>query len=177
MTSHTPLTMSTTASLTTPLPSGGWTLYFHPTKETRWNFDTFRKIGTARTFKELGELFQGLSASEWTRGKFFFTPEAIPPLMENAKNIRGGSYSLRAARDIASSVYHKFVLAAVLEQCTANPDDKISCVRITPRRDFNIIQIWNRDCEKFNATSGILQVDERIPPTEIKYVPHVEKKI
>lgn len=169
----TPFTMDIQNSL----PSGGWTLYFHPAKETRWNFDTFKKIGTARTFKELGELFAGLNNSEWTRGKFFFTPEAIPPLMENAKNIRGGSYSLRASRDIAGSVYQKFVLAAVLERCTVNSEDKVSCVRITPRRDFNIIQIWNRDCEKFSAPEGLSQIDERIPVSEVKYVPHVEKKI
>jgi hypothetical protein len=139
--------------------------------------DTFKKIGTARTFRELLTIFESMSPLEWARGKFFFTPEAIPPLMENAKNIRGGSYSLRAARDIASSVYHRHVLAAVLDAATASPEDKIQCVRITPRRDFNIIQIWNRDCEKFGKPEGLRLVDERIPDGEVKYVPHVEKKI
>lgn len=170
-----PTTMS--YSLDSPLPSGGWALYFHPTKETRWHLDTFRKMGVAKTFRELGELMNCLNAQEWTRGKFFFTPEAIPPLMENAKNIRGGSYSLRANRDIAGQVYHRYMIAAVLENALTNKEDKISCVRITPRRDFNIIQIWNRDCEKFNSPEGLQLVDSRIPFGEVKYVPHVEKKI
>lgn len=164
-------------NLTSPLPSGGWTLYLHPARETRWHMDTFKKIGTARTFQELLTLFQSLTSLEWARGKFFFTPESIPPLMENAKNIRGGSYSLRATREIASSVYHRYVLAAVLQAATSVSEDKIHCVRITPRRDFNIIQIWNRDCEKYGKPEGLRLVDERIPEGEVKYVPHVEKKI
>ena len=164
-------------SLDTLLPSGGWTLYFHPTKETRWHKDTFKTIGTARTYRQFGELMNSMTHSEWTRGKFFFTPESIPPLMENAKNIRGGSYSLRANRDIAGAVYQRYMLAAILDACCKNPEDKVSCIRITPRRDFNIIQIWNRDCTTFSSPEGLLLVDERIPAGEVKYVPHVEKKI
>lgn len=167
----------TSYSLESALPSGGWTLYFHPAKETRWHLDTFKKMGTARTFKELAELMVSLTSNEWTRGKFFFTPEAIPPLMENAKNIRGGSYSLRVNREYAGQIYHKYLLAAVLDTGLKSKDDKISCVRITPRRDFNIIQVWNRDCMKFASPEGLHLLDARIPDGEAKYVPHVEKKI
>ena len=167
----------TSYSLESSLPSGGWTLYFHPAKETRWHLDTFKKMGTVRTFKELAELMVSLTANEWTRGKFFFTPEEIPPLMENAKNIRGGSYSLRVNRDCAGQIYHKYLLGAVLEAVLKSKDDKISCVRITPRRDVNIIQVWNRDCMKFGVPEGLHILDARIPDGEAKYVPHVEKKI
>jgi hypothetical protein len=55
--------------------------------------------------------------------------------------------------------------------------DLISCVRITPRRDFNILQIWNRDCQRFNNPNGLSILDTRIPDGEVKYVPHVEKKM
>jgi hypothetical protein len=69
------------------------------------------------------------------------------------------------------------MIAAVLGKCVKDPADGISCVRITPRRDFNILQIWNRDCQKFNNPLGLNIVDARIPGDEVKYVPHVEKKI
>jgi len=71
----------------------------------------------------------------------------------------------------------RYMVAAVLNQCFTSPDDTLSCVRITPRRDFNILQIWNRDCEKFSNPLGLTILDPKIPPTEVKYVPHVEKKI
>ena len=166
-----------THPLDTSLPSGGWTLYFHPAKENRWHMDTFKIVYRLKTFRDLANVFAALTTSDWIRGKFFFTPEGIPPLMENAKNIRGGSYSMRVDRAIAPEIMKKYMIAAVLGKCVNTNGDEISCVRITPRRDFNILQIWNRDCQKFCEPTGLNSVDGRIPKDEVKYVPHVEKKI
>lgn len=172
-------TTSETSSptLDTPFPSGGWKLYFHPAKETRWHMDTFKCIATMRTYRDLANIFAVLTPTDWARGKFFITPEDIPPLMENARNIRGGSYSIRIERANVGPIMQKYIISAILGICLTTPGDLLSCVRITPRRDFNILQIWNRDCEKFNNPAGLLILDPKIPTSEIKYVPHVEKKI
>jgi hypothetical protein len=170
-------------TLDTPLPSGansssgGWTLYFHPAKETRWHMDTYKIVTTVKTFRDLANMFAGLTSSDWARGKFFFCPEGVPPLMENARNIRGGAYSLRVDRATCGEVMQHYILAAVLGRLMADPTNLVSCVRITPRRDFNILQVWNRDSVKFNSPEGILQADSRIPSSEVLYKPHVEKKI
>jgi len=164
-------------TLDTPLPSGGWTLYFHPAKENRWHMDTFKTVAKVATFRDLAHVFAAVQPNDWARGKFFFTPEGIPPLMENARNIRGGSYSLRVDRAQAGEIMERYILAAVLGRCLTMTGDAVSCVRITPRRDFNILQVWNRDCQKFNVSEGLALVDARIPVGEVKYVPHVEKKI
>jgi hypothetical protein len=169
--------MATTHPLDTPLPSGGWTLYFHPAKETRWHMDTFKVVTKVATFRDLANVFAAVTPNDWNRGKFFFTPEGIPPLMENARNIRGGSYSLRVERVFAHEIMQRYIVAAVLGKCVKNPTDGVSCIRITPRRDFNILQIWNRDCQKFGSPDGLNILDSRIPNDEVKYVPHVEKKI
>jgi hypothetical protein len=163
--------------LDSSLPTGGWTLYFHPAKETRWHMDTYKVVATVKTFRELAELFATVTAQDWTRGKFFFTCEGIPPLMENARNIRGGAYSLRVDRASAGEIMQKYIVAAVLGRLTTGSDNKIHCVRITPRRDFNILQIWNTDCTKHNSPDGLESLDARIPKGEVMYKPHVEKKI
>jgi len=69
--------------------------------------DTFKLVAKVATFRDLGNVFAAVKAADWIRGKFFFTPEGIPPLMENARNIRGGSYSLRVDRTVASEVMQK----------------------------------------------------------------------
>jgi len=166
-----------TQSLDLPLPSGGWILYFHPAKETRWHMDTFKVVAKVNTFRDLAHVFAAVSPTDWIRGKFFFTPESIPPLMENARNIRGGSYSIRVDRNMGHDIMQKYMVAAVLGKCVKEVGDAISCVRITPRRDFNILQVWNRDCGKYSDPLGLNIVDSRIPLDEVKYVPHVEKKI
>ena len=168
---------STLPSLDAALPSGGWTLYFHPAKEQRWHIDTFKVVTTVRTWKDLAHMFIAISSNDWIRGKFFFCPESIPPLMENSKNIRGGSYSLRVDRAAAGEIMPKYLIAAVLGKALTTSGDLISCVRITPRRDFNILQIWNRDSQKYNDPNGLLLLDPATPAGEAKYVPHVEKKI
>jgi hypothetical protein len=166
-----------THNLDTLLPSGAWILYFHPAKETRWHMDTFKVVATVTTFRDLANIFAAITSSDWIRGKFFFTPEGIPPLMENARNIRGGSYSIRVDRTMGHEIMQKYMIAAVLGKCVKDSADGVSCIRITPRRDFNILQIWNRDCQKFNNPAGLQTVDPRITIDEVKYVPHVEKKI
>lgn len=164
-------------TLDTPLPSGGWTLYFHPAKENRWHMDTFKVVTKVATFRDLANVFAAITTADWIRGKFFFTPEGIPPLMENARNIRGGSYSLRVDRAIAGEVIQTYMIAAVLGKCVKDVNDSVSCIRITPRRDFNILQVWNRDCQKYNNPAGLVSLDSRIPADEVKYAPHHEKKI
>jgi hypothetical protein len=168
---------SKTHSLDLPLPSGAWILYFHPAKENRWHMDTFKIVAKVNTFRDLAHVFTAVTPTDWIRGKFFFTPENIPPLMENARNIRGGSYSIRADRVSAHEIMQKYMVAAALGKCVKEVGDGVSCVRITPRRDFNILQVWNRDCGKFNDPGGLRILDSRIPLDEVKYVPHVEKKI
>ena len=139
--------------------------------------DTFKVVTKVATFRDLANVFASVTPTDWIRGKFFFTPEGIPPLMENARNIRGGSYSLRVERVSAHEIIQRYIIAAVLGKCVKDPADAVSCIRITPRRDFNILQIWNRDCQKFGSPTGLAMVDPRIPADEVKYVPHVEKKI
>lgn len=139
--------------------------------------DTFKKVITVKTFRDLAHMFMAIKQADWIRGKFFFTPEGIPPLMENAKNIRGGSYSVRVDRSIAGDLMQSYILASVLGKCLSETGDLVSCVRITPRRDFNILQVWNRDSQRFSNPEGLVIVDVRIPDGEVKYVPHVEKKI
>ena len=138
--------------------------------------DTFKKVINVKTFRDLAHMFAAIKTDDWIRGKFFFTPEDIPPLMENARNIRGGSYSIRVDRTIASELMKSYIVSTVLGK-TLYAGDLVSCVRITPRRDFNILQIWNRDSQKYCKPEGLIIVDKRIPEGEVKYVPHVEKKI
>jgi hypothetical protein len=171
------LKMAQTYTLDSPLPSGGWTLYFHPAKENRWHLDTFRQVAKVETFRDLGNIFAAITPNDWAKGKFFFTPDGIPPLMENARNIRGGAYSIRVERGIVGDVMKKHIIAAVLGELLVKKEDLVSCVRITPRRDFNILQVWNRDCTQYSNPNGLAQVDSRIPRNEIMYKPHVEKKI
>ncbi len=139
--------------------------------------DTYKLVAKIFTVRDLAQIFVAITPSDWTRGKFFICPEGIPPLMENAKNIRGGSYSMRVERTIVGEVMQRHIIAAIFGCLTTEPGNQVRCVRITPRRDFNILQVWNNDCQKYSTPDGLVQIDTRIPKSEVMYKPHVEKKI
>ena len=178
------MALSKTLNLDTPFPSlelenpsGGWTLYFYPAKETRWHIDCFKVVAkNIKTFRELAEVLATFKPTDWTCGKFSFTPDHIPPLWENSKNVRGGAYSLRVDRGNVEEVMKRYMVAAVLGQVTNNPANLISCISIKPRTDFILLHIWNRDCQKFNSPSDLTDVDSKLQKTDFRYTPHVTKK-
>jgi hypothetical protein len=70
---------------------------------------------------------------------------------------------------------------------TSNPEDQITGVSISPkimtgpngshRVGFYVIKVWNKDCAKFNKTSGIHLLHQGLVPTDVLYTPHVDKKM
>jgi hypothetical protein len=172
-------------SLDANLPSGTWTLYFHSPKEKRWTMDTFDKICTISTLREVLSVFRELN-EKVKRGMYFFMKDPIPPLWENYQNIRGGSYSIRGSLEDGDELFKKYVLGSMLNLATCNPEDNVMGISISPKIlgqgsqqkiGFFVIKIWNRDAEKFNNPAGIQCLDTRVTTDGILYTPHVEKKM
>ena len=44
----------------TPFETGFWTLYFHPSREKRWTIDSFEKIGTVKTARDVLSIYKEL---------------------------------------------------------------------------------------------------------------------
>jgi hypothetical protein len=64
----------------------------------------------------------------------------------------------------------------MLKAVTAG-EDQIQGITISPKKGFQVIKIWNKDSSKFNKAAGVAVLDRRIIPSEIRYMPHVEKKM
>ena len=135
-----------------PFPLGFWTLYYHASKEKRWSLDSFEKIGIVNTphdvlliFKELGDKIKG--------GMFFWMRGDIPPLWENAQNIRGGSYSIRGSGDDGIRLFKIYTICGMLNKITIDTDDIINGITISPKLQgfgtqqkigYFIIKLWNQ---------------------------------
>ena len=151
-------------SLSDPLPTGTWTLYFHAPKEKRWSIDTFKPIAKVKSTQEILSVFQELG-DKLKRGMFFCMRDPVPPLWENYQNIRGGSYSLRGGPDDGVDFYKAYILGAMLDLTTNSIADTIVGVSISPKImngpngtskvGFYVIKLWNKDCSTFNKPTGI----------------------
>ena len=53
-------------------------------------------------------------------------------------------------------------------------ENNINSVTISPKRGFNVINIWNENYSKANGSIKILS--KLIEPGEIRYTKHVDKK-
>ena len=173
-------------SLSDPLPTGTWTLYFHAPKEKRWSIDTFKPIAKVKSTQEILSVFQELG-DKLKRGMFFCMRDPVPPLWENYQNIRGGSYSLRGGPDDGVDFYKAYILGAMLDLTTNSIADTIVGVSISPKImngpngtskvGFYVIKLWNKDCSTFNKPTGIRLLHPKLTPADVLYTPHVDKKM
>jgi hypothetical protein len=163
-------------SLTSKIPTGAWTLYFHSPGEKKWSIDTFITIGTVQTWGDFWVLVDSLDESKWSRGMFFWMRGTIPPLWENFQNIKGGSYSICQGAKDSIDIYNRYT-AACMAGIATTEDDLIQGTTISPKKGFHVIKLWNKDANLFNKSTGLRILDTRLLASEVRYMPHVEKKM
>ena len=165
--------------------SGFWTLYYHPSREKRWTLDSFEKISTVKTPREVLSIYKELG-EKLKAGMFFWMRGDIPPLWENFQNIRGGSYSIRGAGDNGIKVFKAYTLACMMNKAVSKTEDTINGISISPKLQgfgnnqqvgYFIIKIWNKDCEKFHSKTNLNCLEDIITYDDVMYTPHVEKKM
>jgi hypothetical protein len=165
--------------------TGYWTLYYHPSREKRWTLDSFEKISTVRSAREVLSIYKELG-DKLKAGMFFWMRGDIPPLWENFQNIRGGSYSIRGAGDNGIKVFKIYTLACMMNKAVSNTEDTINGISISPKLQgfgnnqqvgYFIIKIWNKDCESFHSKVNLNCLEDIITYDDVMYTPHVEKKM
>lgn len=165
---------TTEVQLSSKIPSGVWTLYFHSPGEKRWSIDTFHKLGVVETWQDYWSLVRALEDVKWTRGMFFWMRGTVPPLWENFQNIKGGSYSICISETDSIDVFHRYTIACMFNIATV-PEDTIQGITISPKKGFHVIKLWNKEASKFNKSTGLTVIDKRV--ADVRYTPHVEKKM
>lgn len=159
------------------IPSGSWTLYFHANEDTKWDLSSFTSLGSMTTWKDWWTTIDTLKEKSFNDGMFFLMRDPIPPLWENARNVRGGSYSYRVQKTVSGDAFVSTAIACMLETLTKDQANTLNGISISPKRGFNIIKIWNTNCVMFNKPSDIEIVVDSVKVDEIIYSPFLEKKM
>ena len=164
-------------TLETSFPNGHkWSLYFHDTENKKWTLDTYQKITTIGNWRQFYEMTTAIDYDLWSRGMFFLMRDAIPPLWENAANIRGGNYSMRIGGNLMIDVFTKYAIGCILGE-TTDVGNVIQGISMTPKKGFFVIKIWNKDSTKYSNPDELLVLDASLKNGAIIYTPFVEKRM
>ncbi len=169
--------------LTTPFPTGSWTLYYHDPSDTKWTLESYKQIVSFNTLGQYFAIMKELGDISTQYGMIFCMRGNIPPLYENSNNIRGGCYSLRIVRNKSSNFFHYYAIACFMGQAVQDKENEIQGISISPKRimeknqSFNVIKVWNKDCQKYNKGGQLAVLGEVNTLCDIIYTPHIEKKL
>lgn len=165
-----------------PIPTGPWTIYYHSSPQKQQDFTdlaTF-KLGTkVTTFAQFWAMWDQIGDETLLDGYFYIMRDGHPPIWEDPKNFRGGTYTLRIRQDdhgTPITLYYTYAIAAMLGELAKNPENKITGVRISNKRGFNIMHIWNEDSTKFNDPNGIKLYHTPNPGDEVRYEAVCDKR-
>jgi len=170
-------------SLSDPIPTGSWCLYYHNPADTKWTPDSYIVVGTAKVWGDFFSILKELQDVSIQQGMLFWMREGVPPLYENHANIKGGCYSLRVSRQRSVHYFLMYTIASMLGKVVHDPTNQIQGVSISPKRiieknqSFNVIKIWNKDCTRYNKSEHLIFLDNIQQCSEILYTPHVQKKL
>ncbi|KAI9683858.1 MAG: hypothetical protein M1829_004192 [Trizodia sp. TS-e1964] len=97
--------------------------------------------------------------------------DTVKPVWEDPRNVRGGSWTFRVAKDLAPEFWRDILLFAIGEklQEACDKGDDICGVSLSIRFTSNLITIWNRDGANRKSVDAVRDVvlaglSERLRP-------------
>ena len=158
-----------------------WNLYIHCIKDRNWDNSSYKKIYSFNNLKELFSITNNLEYIGLQYYHFFIMKEGIFPTWEDLQNRDGGVCSFRT--DLyptsSSSIYvvdlFKFLIYKTLGETVINDMDDINGLSVSPRNNWAIIKIWNKDKNKSELLKKELKqtVNEKFGNVSIKYKSNV----
>jgi len=110
------------------------------------------------------------------RDSFHLFKRGVKPVWEDARNVRGGSWTFRVPKEKSTEFWMLVQVIAVGEgfDDVVGKGDDICGLSLTTRFTSNLISIWNRDGENQKSIQGILDVvleelPEHLKPKQSSY--------
>jgi hypothetical protein len=169
--------------LDSTIPTGPWTLYYHPSEGRDWTLPSFTSFGVMKSWREFHTVIAQLEERTLTDGMFFLMRGAIPPLWENCANVYGGAYSISVVKDDAGHIFVEYSIAAMLNSSMTDTKNVINGLSISPKKNHrgeithNIIKLWNTNAAKYSNPADIVKLIPGMMAEDVRFTPFTEKKM
>lgn len=143
-------------------------LWAHDISEKDWSINGYKKLCKIENVSQFWRVFNNFSKLGVKFMHFFLMKDGVEPIWEDPENRNGGICSFRIEFTNAMEIWQYLNIRLVLETLTVVESD-INGVSISPKNNWAIIKIWNKDCN--NDLSKTLNNDilEKYKSYSIKY--------
>ena len=134
------------------LLSDKWVLFAHLPHDTNWSLNSYKKIQTFESVEDVLDVYNILSDKLIKNCMLFLMKEGINPTWEDKNNRNGGCFSFKIETKIITQVWNE--ISFLLLGSTLSKDENmlkhINGITISPKKSFNILKIWLKDCSYQN---------------------------
>ena len=149
---------------------GKWIFWFHDPSDNNWDISSYKKIYEIETIKDFWNLYSRLDNYIVENSMIFLMRENIEPLWEHKENCNGGSWSLKISKSEIKEYWDRISIALLGENINKSADTKINGISLSPKKNFCILKIWNKDKSQNNLS--LLNSIEGVSYDGIIYKPH-----
>lgn len=122
-----------------------WIVWFHDPSDNNWDLTSYKKIYEISTIKEFWNLYNKLDNKIIENSMFFVMRENIDPIWEHKDNINGGSWSFKIPKGNILETWMNISMALFGETINKTTKNIINGISISPKKNFCIIKIWNKN--------------------------------
>ncbi len=124
-----------------------YVLWVHSINDNDWSINGYKRLYIIKNVSDFWKLFNNIHKLNFRNNNFYFMKPNVQPIWEDESNRHGGICSLRIELDHALKVYELLCIFLACEKLVGDISD-INGISITPKNNWAIIKIWNKDKNK-----------------------------
>lgn len=153
-----------------------WILWAHEVRNNDWTIDGYKNIATLRTVGDVLHITNNFHKLDLRKYHYYVMRLGINPTWEDPANRKGGVCSFRA--EITPMTQHKslavvpvwnYLMKKILGETLLDSMVDINGLSISPKNNWAIVKIWNRNSYYDLSKTLPDDVRERLGSLSIKY--------
>ena len=118
-----------------------WKLWYHSSKNTSWNNQSYKNIYNIDCLYDVKFLIDSINLNHIKTGMFFIMKAHIFPNWEDKENKHGCCISYKIYDNIVKEKWNYIILEVLLNNIEIK-NNHINGISIVPKKNYCIIKIW-----------------------------------
>lgn len=148
-----------------------FTLWCHDIHNKNWNINGYKNICTFNDISSFWRIFNNFNKYGIKFNHFFVMREGVQPIWEHPINRNGGVCSFKIELNSYEHIWEDLNMRMMCGILTDNSKD-INGISISPKNNWAIIKIWNKDSNNDLSICLSNNILERYSKYSIRYKPN-----